>query len=443
MRYFSPTVFRSSPIFIAPLVVAAAQVFVATAQADDSNGSANDLSNWDTHFTSSARFDYFTSDNQLNDDRNFFGTTAQGKFDADFKESFGIELEARATQYNRAQQVLSQASDSQSHVIGQLTQGYASLKSEDTTLRLGKQIVAWGRADFLNPTDNLTPHNYAVLLPDEADQRFGTVSALLTHHFNEELTLALFTTPFFEPSQIPLPHGVVEYSEDKPKHTLSHSEFGVRLSRAGDRIDASLSYFHGYNLQPDLAPLNWTTVELSYAKINVIGMDLATNVGRYGLRMEAAYTKTDDADGSDPFRRNPFWYYVIGADRVFDGTLMFNVQLFGRHIYNFTDATAFGDPLAQVVGSYDALIAQQQDRDSYGMTTRISDSWFNDTLSAEILVVRNFTRNNNYLKPLATYAITDRLKASIGAQLYMGATNTFFGVLKDNQYVFTELRYSL
>ena len=118
--------------------------------------------------------------------------------------------------------------------------------------------------------------------------------------------------------------------------------------RAGDRIDGSISYFHGFNLQPDFAPLNLATVELNYAEIDVIGMDMATTLGRYGLRMEAAYTRTDDRAGDDPFRRNAFWYYVFGADRVFDGTLSINVQLFGRHVSDFSEPVA-GDPMAQLL----------------------------------------------------------------------------------------------
>lgn len=432
-----------SALFLLSPALFLSTLLAVTAHAEDGDSTAGDVSDWHTYFGPSARVNYFSSDNQLNDETGFFGATAQGKFEAEFRDWFGIELDARASQYNHAQIRHSQTSESESHFIAELTQGFATLRSENTTLRLGKQIVVWGRADFLNPTDNLTPHNYAVLLPAEADQRFGTVSALLTQHLNQELTLAIFTTPFFEPSQIPLPRGLVLYAEDKPAHSLGDSELGVRLSRAGDRIDGSLSYFHGYNLQPDLAPLNLTTVELSYAEIDVIGMDLATNLGRLGLRMEAAYTTTDDSDGTDPFRRNAFWYYVVGADRAFDATLNINVQLFGRHISDFTEAALPADPLARLVADYGALLAQQQDRDSYGMTTRISNSWLNDTLSAEILIVRNFTRSNSYIRPLITYAISDRLTGSVGAQLYTGGEATFFGSLEDNQYVYTELRYSL
>jgi len=438
--------YRRNLIWLLCISALASPAFVAVAENSDSP--VDEPSNWYTHLGTSGRFNYFSSDNQLSDEEDFVGATLQGKFEAEFKDWLSLELDARGSRHNKDQHAHSQAGDSESHSAAELTEGFIALQSDDTSLRLGKQIVAWGRADFLNPTDNLTPHNYVVLLPNESDQRFGTVSALLTQHLNQDFTLAIFTTPFFEPSQIPLPRDLVGYEEDKPTHSADNTEVGLRLSRSGDRVDGSISYFHGFNLQPDFAPLsfsplNRTTVELSYAEIDVFGMDLATTLGRYGLRMEAAYTRTDDRNGDDPFRRNAFWYYVFGADRVFDGTFSINVQLFGRHVSDYAVTDTMADPIAQLVTAYNALVAQQQDRDSYGVTARISDSWLNDTLSAEILLVRNFTRSNNYLRPQITYAVSDRMTAGIGAQLYTGSDKTYFGSLKDNRYFYTELRYSL
>jgi len=39
--------------------------------------------------------------------------------------------------------------------------------------RFGHQIVAWGRADGFNPTNNITPQNMLVRSPDEDDRREG------------------------------------------------------------------------------------------------------------------------------------------------------------------------------------------------------------------------------------------------------------------------------
>ena len=44
-------------------------------------------------------------------------------------------------------------------------------------LRLGKQIIVWGRADALNPTNNLTPVDFRIRSPLEDDIRLGNVGA--------------------------------------------------------------------------------------------------------------------------------------------------------------------------------------------------------------------------------------------------------------------------
>ena len=44
-------------------------------------------------------------------------------------------------------------------------------------LRLGQQIIVWGRADALNPTNNLTPVDFRIRSPIEDDIRLGNVGA--------------------------------------------------------------------------------------------------------------------------------------------------------------------------------------------------------------------------------------------------------------------------
>jgi hypothetical protein len=44
-------------------------------------------------------------------------------------------------------------------------------------LRLGKQIIVWGRADLLNPTSNLTPVDFHSRSPIEDDRRIGNLGA--------------------------------------------------------------------------------------------------------------------------------------------------------------------------------------------------------------------------------------------------------------------------
>ena len=133
-----------------------------------------------------------------------------------------------------------------------LVEGYATFHLGQVDIRAGKQIVGRGRADGINPTDNLTPHDLTVQLPFDDDTRLGTNALKLDDYLNSELDLTLFTTPFFEPTRFPLPAGGgFAYNPTLPAQTLAHSEVGVRLNKTGGDYDLFvLSYFRGYRLLP-------------------------------------------------------------------------------------------------------------------------------------------------------------------------------------------------
>lgn len=391
----------------------------------------------DMRATGSVRFDYFRSNNQLDDKVNFPGATLEVKLESALGSGMDARFEIRVTNpdvsYHGA-------------TVASLTEGNFTYRTDRLRVRLGKQIVAWGRTDGINPTDNLTPRDYVVLLPFEEDQRFGTNALTVDAFLNDEFSLSLFTTPFFEPSEIPLPTGQAVFERQPPAHRLSNSEFGARLNRTGGGIDWSVSYFHGYSLFPDFRPTGFISdvpiLAVTYAAMDIFGADLSFNLGRYGVRGEVAYHRAKDANPFDPFVRKPYLYWVAGGDRTFDGNLNVNLQLFGRLVKDFTPSASIPDPTRRAVAELDAIISGQQDRHSYGMTARISKTWLNETLKAELLAVMNRTRRDSYLRPLLTYDATDHVKASVGANIYLGAEDTFFGRLKDNRTIFVEVRYA-
>jgi hypothetical protein len=56
--------------------------------------------------------------------------------------------------------------------------------------------------------------------------------------------------------------------------------------------------------------------------------------------------------------------------------------------------------------------------------------------------VHSLTRADGLVRPLVTYAVNDRWKATVGAEIYRGSSNTQYGSLKANRGAFAELRYS-
>ncbi len=87
-------------------------------------------------------------------------------------------------------------------------------------------------------------------------------------------------------------------------------------------------------------------------------------------------------------------------------------------------------------------MSSQFDRTQQGISIRISDKWLNEMLEGEIAAVAAFGRSNYLIRPKLVYAFSDNLKGSFGLDIYRGAANTLFGLLRDNSLLFSELKYS-
>ena len=383
------------------------------------------------------RSDYLHSSKNLDNDTGFFGTTVQLKALPSASEFLDGKLELRIT---------SPAIGDDAQTRSQLLEGYATLHFSSADCRIGKQIIAWGRADGINPTDNLTPRDFTVQLPFDNDQRLGTTAVKLDLFLSQQLGLSLFATPYFKPSIIPPLPASYSVIETSPAASLANTEVGVKLNNIGESLDWSISYFRGFSLLPDLRLIGSTptgpVVILHYDRITVLGADFARNYGRYGLRGELAYVDTTDDAGTDIGIKNPYLFWVVGIDRTFFDNLNINVQLLQRHIRHYLDPETVTDPLARDMAIQNAARDGQSHRRSSGISFRISNRWFNNTLEAEVFSVLNLARHDRLVRPLLNYALNDQWKGTLGAEWYSGPDNTPYGNLKQNSGAFAELRYS-
>lgn len=326
-----------------------------------------------------------------------------------------------------------------------LVEGYVTRNYQHSALRIGKQIVVWGRADGINPTDNLTPRNYTLLLPLGRNQRFGTTALKYDYFLTRNYTATLFLTPYFSPSIIPLPlPGITTVSKD-PNPSLKNTEVALKINKTGGAADWSLSYFHGFNLLPGLEPNGFTStgpqLALEYNRIDVIGADFATTMGRYGLRGDMAYFRPENRSGYQPFIMSPYLSYVAGGDRTFDRNLNIDVQIIGTWVNHYHDPMTVNNPFLQEIALQNAITYGQRDRTSYGLSARIRKTWLNNTLVTEILIIGGLSRASWYLRPLIRYSFTDNLKALLGADIYGGQTDTFYGRLRPLSGGFGEMKY--
>jgi hypothetical protein len=328
---------------------------------------------------------------------------------------------------------------------GDLREAYLEVGRGPVDVRVGKQLILWGRADRINPTDNLTPRDFTLLVPDDDDQRLGVVAARATV-FVGGLGLTGIWLPDFEPDRVPIrpPPAGARLREVEPDDPVT--QWALRVERTGGAVDWSLSYFDGFDLVPGLGiggggPAGIDLV-LRHHRIRVLGADAAAAAGRYGLRAEAAYTFTEDSAGRDPAVRTPFFHLVAGGDRTFLDHLNVNIQYILRVIVGYRSPFGIEDPLEREVAIQHALITSEVDAVQHGVSLRVGYRWLNETLEAEVAAVVSLERLGYVVRPRVAYAATDRWRIVVGADVFGGGRHAFYGNLRDNSGVYLEVRRS-
>ncbi len=417
----------------------------------------------------SVAFDYYSSNHGIDDRRNFPGVNLDLKQRLTIAEGVRWVGELRVF----AQQVGHEDEDAAhgsvrdlryaDEVTSELREGYLEVSRGQWEIRGGRQLIVWGRADELNPTDVITPKNFLLLLPEgQAGYRFG-VNALKADYFLSlsGIRVTGVWVPVFSPSMIPistLPEGV-RLTDRFPPIRFEDGSAGVKLDRSGGKIDASLSYFYGFNLLPEVhierASLDEMTrtlhadVALEHERQHMIGGDFATTRGRFGYRGEVAYVLTDNPHGRRVESIVPYLYYVLGVERSFFTNFSVILQYVGRWVPDRIDPErALADPnpvrgRALFLAARETFaINQQLDTVQNGWTLRLDKKFWNDTLDLELLGVHYLPRNDFFLRPRITYDLTDAWKLTVGGEIFHGPKHSFFGRVQRNTGAFTEAKYS-
>ena len=384
--------------------------------------------------TGSLRAGYWSSDRLLDDEHNFGVASAWLKLDKKLESGIGLFAEG----YLADQDVFGDKDH-----VSRLREAYFQGRNGKFDYRIGKQIIAWGRTDRLNPTDNLTPRDATLLSADVDDDRFGSVAAKSSWNFDAYTSLIGIWIPQFQPNVIPeraRPGVLVQ--ENTPD---SNNQWALKFDQSGKTVDWSVSFFDGFDLNGDLSPGQLTSagqvVKLDHHRIKVLGADAATTRGAFRFAAEAAYTRTEDADGTNPGIKNPFFYGVFGVERDYTDNLTVIVQAFTRYVTHYSDPEAIADPVARAIAVQEAVVNSQYDRRQYGVSARIDKKWFNDTLEAELAASTLLNRDGYLVRPRMIYLWSDSIKLIAGYEYFRGSDKTTYGLAEKNSTLYSEVRW--
>ncbi len=333
-----------------------------------------------------------------------------------------------------------------------IREAYVNLYRGNLDVRIGQQIVVWGRADGFNPTNNITPQNMLIRSPDEDDRRQSNF-LIRTWYNISSLRLEGIFIPQYASSVIPtdvmtFEQGIQLNEMQLPNAELKNSSYALRLSLEKAEFDGSLSFYEGWMPLPGIQLVNFIinangpVINLAPTpyKMNVIGGDFSTTVGKFGLRGEIAYRNPVKDWEDEPSIPNPDVYGVIGGDRSWgDFTLL--VQYIGRYVMDFEEADP-ADPLIDLIDK-NRMLSSQQDEITHSVSFRPALALMHETLNLEVLGLVNFTTEEMLLRPKMSYDISDDLSLILGAEIYNGPDGTLFGFVQDAlSGIFMEIRTS-
>ncbi len=416
----------------------------------------------------SVAFDYYSSNHDIDDREHFLGLNLVVKqrlklaADVRWVGELRVLAEQVGHEHEDATHELPRSLRYADEVTAELREGYVEIAETHWEMRVGRQLIPWGRADEINPTDVISPKNYTLLLPEGPAAYRGGVNALRLDTFlpGRFRVIGVYV-PIAEQTTIPLsdlPEGA-RLAERLPAVRFDNGSAGIKIDRSGGKVDASLAYYYGYNLLPEVrvveAHANPETggltadVDLAHGRQHMIGADFATAAGRFGYRGEVAWVQTDNPHARRVESIVPYLAYVLGIERSFADSFSVILQYVGRFVPERIDperALRNPDPVlaqAQYLAAKSTVVINQQlDTVQNGWSVRLDKKFWNDTLDCELLGVHYFERNDFFIRPRLVYDLTDSWKTSVGAEIFHGPKNSTFGRVERNSGAFVEVKYS-
>ena len=344
--------------------------------------------------------------------------------------------------------------------------------SPNLDVKIGKQRIAWGTADKLNPTDNLNPYDLEDVL--DFGRHRGSIALNLEYYFDSDYSLQFVYIPIFQPANLPVgifaaslfpsiempPPLTLKGFEDNivmPKYDLGESAtVGGKFKGFAGGVDFSASYVWGrdglpiniYNTITPVDTLGGVNVdaELTYFRQHIFGADMATSIGGVGFWVEAAaflpeneVVMTTDLSALFPgspvpviqdsvvLKKEVFVKFVVGVDYNFSNGMYLNFQ----YLHGFVNERG-RDELN------DYFFIQYQMK-------FIDDKLKFSPIAGGFIVSDWSDIPNNYAliyAPEFSYMATDNTELILSTVIFNGKGDNIFANFADDSMLIFKLKYS-
>jgi hypothetical protein len=400
----------------------------------------------------------FTQDtkenNRFEDDRSdHLEVQLEGTYGLSQTLQFVLAMKANYLAYNN---------DNDWHPAGEVSlyNAYVNLALSHINVKVGNQVVIWGKADEISPLDNLNPEDLRDGFVRRRVERKIPIPMVQVEWSQDVYKFQGVFLPFFKRAKLDLrgtdwaffDHladelGPFAVAEDKPPKTLGNSEIGVRFAGKVQALDYAVSYLHtradfpsvgslttppGFQLTiphptvRDLARFAQTTsqpIRLTHNHQDVLGLEFETVLGSIGLRGDFAYV-TDKSFLTRALRamNRPVFQYVVGADYNGPSNLYVNFQFSQSVIQGYE----------QTILSFAKLT-----NEFYGT---ISKELFAHNLKVAVRYFYNITRASYYYNSYVVVQYWPNVNIELDGDFLGGPRETIPGFFRDNDQVYVTLK---
>lgn len=338
-------------------------------------------------------------------------------------------------------------------------EGYFSYSGNFYEITLGKKIYSFGRANWLNPTDIITPWDYSKLYSTLEELREGIESAKISL-WKGPLTLSLFYLTNFRENNYPLPYLAFPIPmgpetlnfvfntdlKERPERNLKNFEGGARFNFLVSGFDITLSYFNIYDRDPDLKSRltqDSLILWLKYNRISLFGFDFSKTKDVYEFHGEFAYVHTGDENGEDSETKNPYIYGIIGSGKsFFDEKIYFEIQGGVKKIMNYKSPEEFG--MNEMIEENMQKLSFQTDEIFYYITADLQIKLLNEKLKFHIPLIYDLTNKDYFSLSRTSYDFGKGINLSTGLLLSGGKGYSPFSEMGKHvgDLFFVEMKYN-
>lgn len=316
---------------------------------------------------------------------------------------------------------------------GDVREALIELRAGGITLKAGRQIMPWGRADRINPTDVLSARDYRRLVEGEDENRLGQAALTVAVPLAGGAISGIWV-PEFRKTKLPSNFDGLATRTVAP---LQRDSFALRYERFGG-VDIALTLAQAPDRTPwlSLSLINGRPgLSLQHPRVRMIGADLATNLGDFGVRFESALYAHDRGALAGLTDRVPRMAVVIGLDRSFPGQWL----VIAQGILRTSRSVGPVSPNQQLAARRNANIHGSWDQTIIGATLSVRKTFAGDKGQAE-LTGAMLSRGGAFLQARASIKLSEQLRLQILGEHYSGSAQSYFGQLKPNNLLMIGLR---